>query len=199
MARKTLMKIIRKNLFYLILLITIFVSIASSLNAEISTNSSKGKEDIQGNKPQLPKNISATNPETLRLLEIIERKNKDLERREAELLTKEENLKTLELKIRQDLQTIEKAMVRSEELAGARKGMIEENITSLARVYSSMKPAQAAAILDRVDESIAIQILSRMRSRNSAKILGKMNTSVARNISERIAGKFNDNEITTKN
>jgi len=188
-----------KNLFILIVLITFFASIFSSGNAQISENHSQAKPLSKDKKLHLPKSISSTNPETLRLLEIIERKNKDLERREAELLAKEENLKTLELKIREDLQTIEEAMERSEELAGAKKGMIEKNITSLAKVYSSMKPAQAAAILDTVDESIAIQIISRMKSRNSAKILGKMNTSVAKVISERIAGKFNEKELTTKN
>ena len=187
------MNILRKNLFFPVVLITFFVLVSSSGNAQNSGNK------LIENKPQLPKNISKTNQETLRLLEIIERKNKDLQRREAELLAKEENLKTLELKIREDLHIIEEAMVRSEELAGAKKGMIEENITALSKVYSSMKPAKAAAILDTVDESIALQIISRMKSRASGKILGKMNKSVAKNISERLAGRFTEKEITTKN
>ena len=193
------MNILRNNLSILIVFTVFYISTPSSANAQTSNNHPKADSYEKGGNPQLPKHISTTNPETLRLLEIIERKNRDLEKREAELLAKEENLKTLELKIREDLRIIEEAMVRSEELAGSRKGMIEENIASLSKVYSSMKPAQAAAILDRVDESIAIQILSRMRSRNSAKILGKMNKSVAKNISERIAGKFADKEITAKN
>ncbi|MGV7222380.1 MAG: MotE family protein [Nitrospinales bacterium] len=193
------MNILQKNFYIIFILMAFIVLLTSSGYSHTSEHNSEVNTFAKGKKPQLPHNISTTNPETLRLLEIIERKNKDLERRETELLAKEENLKTLELKIREDLQMIEKAMIRSEELAGAKKGMIEENISSLAKVYSSMKPAQAAAILDTVDESIALHILSRMKSRNSGRILGKMNRAVAKNISERLAGKFAEEEKTIRN
>lgn len=140
--------------------------------------------------PSLPQQASATNPETLRLIEMIERKNRELQTREAELQAREENLKTLEKKVREDLQKIEAALVRSEELVGAREGMIETNINSLVKVYSSMKSADAASILETMDRSIAIQIISRMKSKVAGKILGKMNRPVAKSISERIAGKY---------
>lgn len=193
------MNILQKN-FYILIVLTIFFALFSSSGySQILENNSEANTFAKNKKPHLPKISSTTNSETLRLLEIIERKNKDLERREAELLAKEENLKTLKLKIHEDLQMIEKAMARSEELAGAKKGMIEENITSLAKVYSSMKPAQAAAILDTVDESIALHIISRMKSRDSGRILGKMNRAVAKNISERLAGKFAEENKITKN
>lgn len=193
------MNVKQKKFHMLMALMALITLFSSSGYSQVLENNSEANAVAKDKIPQLQKNISTTSPETLRLLEIIERKNKDLERREAELLAKEENLKTLELKIREDLLTIENAMVRSEELAGARKGMIEENITSLAKVYASMKPTQAAAILDTVDETIALQIISRMKSRNSAKILGKMNRAVAKNISERIAGKFAEENKTIKN
>ncbi len=52
-----------------------------------------------------------------------------------------------------------------------------------------MKPAQAAALLEEMDQGIAIIIISRMRSREAGKILGAMNTRIAKGISEKIAGK----------
>lgn len=195
MAKTILMTRLRKNIicFFIIALLTALISSPGFAQA------ADEQPGAQKEKPQLPKNISTVNPETLRLIEIIEKKNKDLQRREAELLAREENLKTLEKKIREDLRKIEAAMVRSEELAGAKKGMIEKNINALTKVYSSMKPAQAAAVLEKVDEAIALQIIARMKSKVAGKILGKMNKSAAISISERLAGKFAKEEAAASN
>ena len=63
---------------------------------------------------------------------------------------------------------------------------------ALVKAYSNMKPVQAAALLERMDESTAIIIISRMKSRVAGKVLGAMNTRIAKNISEKIAGKKTD-------
>ena len=139
--------------------------------------------------PQLPTQPASVSPETLRLLEMIERKNRELKKREEELLFKEKNLEALESKILADLQKIEEALARSEEMVGIKKDLIEKNVKSLVQAYSNMKPVQAAALLERMDQDIAIIIISRMKSRDAGKVLGAMNTRIAKGISEKIAGK----------
>ncbi len=139
--------------------------------------------------PQLPTQPASVSPETLRLLEMIERKNRGLKKREEELLLKEKNLQALEQKILADLQKIEEALARSEAMVGIKKDLIEKNVKSLVKAYSHMKPVQAASLLERMDEDIAIIIISRMKSRVAGKVLGAMNTRIARGISEKIAGK----------
>ena len=139
--------------------------------------------------PQLPTQPASVSPETLRLLEMIERKNRELKKREEELLLKEKNLEALEKKVLSDLQKIEEALARSEEMVGIKKDLIEKNVKALVKAYSNMKPVQAASLLERMDEGIAIIIISRMKSRVAGKVLGAMNTRVAKNISEKIAGK----------
>ena len=143
--------------------------------------------------PQLPTQPASVSPETLRLLEMIERKNRELKKREEELFLKEKNLEALEKKILSDLQKIEEALTRSEEMVGIRKDLIEKNVKSLVKAYSNMKPVQAAALLERMDEATAIIIISRMKSRVAGKVLGAMNTRIAKNISEKIVGKKNGN------
>lgn len=139
--------------------------------------------------PQLPTQPASVSPETLRLLEMIERKNRELKKREEELLLKEKNLQALEQKILADLQKIEEVLVRSEAMVGIKKDLIEKNVKSLVKAYSHMKPVQAATLLERMDEDIAIIIISRMKSRVAGKVLGAMNTRIAKGISEKIAGK----------
>jgi len=136
--------------------------------------------------PQLPTQPASVSPETLRLLERIERKNQELKKREEELLLKEKNLEVLEKKVLSDLKKIEEALARSEEMVGIKKDLIEKNVKALVKAYSNMKPVQAAALLEDMDEGIAIIIISRMRSRIAGKVLGAMNTKIAKNISEKI-------------
>ena len=142
--------------------------------------------------PQLPTQPASVSPETLRLLEMIERKNQELKKREKELLLKEKNLQLLEKKVLSDLQKIEEALARSEEMVGIKKDLIEKNVKGLVKAYSNMKPVQAAALLEDMDQGIAIIIISRMKSRVAGKVLGAMNTKVAKGISEKIAGKKTD-------
>lgn len=139
--------------------------------------------------PQLPTRPASVSPEMLRLLEMIERKNRELKKREDELLLKEKNLEALKAKVMGDLKKIEEALARSEAMVGIKKDLIEKNVKALVRAYSSMKPAQAAALLEEMDQDTAIIIVSRMRSREAGKILGAMNTRIAKGISEKIAGK----------
>ena len=150
-------------------------------------------QNSQTEPPQLPTQPASVSPETLRLLEMIERKNRELKKREEELFLKEKNLEALETKILSDLQKIEEALTRSEEMVGIRKDLVEKNVKALVKAYSNMKPVQAAALLERMDEATAIIIISRMNSRVAGKVLGAMNTRIAKNISEKIAGKKNGN------
>ncbi len=140
-------------------------------------------------KPKLPQNPSALNPETLRMLEMIAKKNEDLKRREEELQLRESNLKILEEKVLADLKKIEEVLARSEEQVGIKRDLIEKNVKSLVKVYSAMKPNEAATLLEAMDQGVAIQIISKMKSKIAGKVLAKMKTRSAKNISEKIAGK----------
>lgn len=138
---------------------------------------------------KLPGKPSALNPATLRLMEMIEKKNWELKKRETGLLLREKNLELLEQKVRADLKKIEDALIRSEEQVGIKRDLIEKNIIALVKIYSAMKPQEASTLLENLDQAIAIQIISRMKSKVAGKIMGKMDTRVAKNISESIAGK----------
>ena len=52
-----------------------------------------------------------------------------------------------------------------------------------------MKAAEAAKLLENLDEGVAVQIVSKMKSKTAGSVLGKMKTDVAKRISEKIAGK----------
>jgi len=140
-------------------------------------------------KVALPDPVPGISPETFRMIEMIEKKNRDLKKREAEIILKEQRLKTLERNIQKDLKKIEDAIARSEEQIGIQKNLIKENVAGLIKAYSAMKPQEAAKLLEVINENLAIQIISGMKSKVAGKVLSKLNVRVAKNISEKLAGK----------
>ena len=151
------------------------------------------EQEKKGTPPQekvaLPDPVPGISPETFRMIEMIEKKNRDLKRREAEITIKEQRLRTLEQNILKDLKKIEDAIARSEQQIGIQKNLIKENVAGLVKAYSSMKPQDAAKLLEVINEDLAIQILSGMKSKVAGEVLSKLNVKVAKNISEKLAGR----------
>lgn len=137
----------------------------------------------------LPQRVSGVGPETFRMIEMLERKNRELKEREKELQLKENRLKTLEEAIRKDIEKINGALARSQEQIGIKKDLIEKNVLALVKVYSSMKPEEAAKLLEALDEDLALQIISKMKSKVAGKVLSRLDVKIAKNISEKMAGK----------
>jgi flagellar motility protein MotE (MotC chaperone) len=160
---------------------------AADSQTELSPDESKG-EEATPEKVSLPGPVPGVNPETFRMIEMIEKKNRDLKRREAEIAIKEQRLQTLEQKIGQDLKKIEDAITRSQEQIGIQKNLIKKNVEGLIKAYSAMKPQEAATLLEALNEDLAIQILSGMKSKVAGKVFSKLDVKVAKNISEKLAG-----------
>jgi len=146
-------------------------------------------EEQEKEKFQLPDQAPAVNPETFRMIETIENKNRELKKREEELRLKEVRLEALEAKVRKDLEKIEKSISESKEQMGAQDEKTKENVDALIKVYSSMKPEEAANLIEAIDEDLALKIVSGMKSKIAGQVLSKVDVKVAKQISEKLAGK----------
>ena len=140
-------------------------------------------------KIKLPKQNATINPETFRMMEMIEKKNKELKIREDALASKETQLKTLEENIKKDLAKIELALKESKEQFGMKENLIKKNVDELIKVYSTMKADQAATLIAAIDEDLALRIISGMKSKVAGEVLSKLDVKVAKAISEKLAGK----------
>ena len=65
----------------------------------------------------------------------------------------------------------------------------KENIEALIKVYSSMKPGEAASLIEAIDDDLALKIVSGMKSKIAGKVLSQLDVKVAKRISETLAGK----------
>ena len=140
-------------------------------------------------KIKLPGQAPAVSPETFRMIETIENKNRELKKREEELRLREVRLNALEAKIRKDLNKIERGIAESKEQLGFQDEKTKENIEALIKVYSSMKPEEAANLVEVIDEGLALKIISGMKSKIAGQVLSNLDVKVAKRISEKLAGK----------
>jgi flagellar motility protein MotE (MotC chaperone) len=140
--------------------------------------------------PQKAPNVSPrpqnVNFETLRLIERIETKTKELKKREEAVKLKEQQLKDLEKKVKKDLKQIENAINQGQVLLGISEDLNQENLINLVKIYSSMPPANAALLIGALDGRIAIPIISKMKSKIAAKILSQMDPKAVKVISEKL-------------
>ena len=140
-------------------------------------------------KVELPTKMPTVNPETFRMFETIEKKNRELKRREEELRIKELRIKAIEAKVSKDLEKIEKGISESKQQLGIQDEKTKENVQSLIKVYSSMKPEEAAGLIEAIDDDLALKIVAGMKSKIAGKVLSKLDVKVAKRISETLAGK----------
>ena len=140
-------------------------------------------------KVALPTKMPTVNPETFRMFETIEKKNRELKRREEELRIKELRIKAIEAKVSKDLEKIEKGISESKQQIGIQDEKTKENVEALVKVYSSMKPEEAANLIEAIDDDLALRIVAGMKSKIAGKVLSKLDVKVAKRISETLAGK----------
>ncbi|MDA8560985.1 hypothetical protein N9L33_04190 [Nitrospinae bacterium] len=146
-------------------------------------------EEQEKEKIQLPGQVPEVSPQTFSMIETIENKNRELKKREEELSIKEVRLEALEAKVRKDLEKIEKSISESKEQMGLQDKKTKENVAALIKVYSSMKPEEAANLVEAIDEDLALKIVSGMKSKIAGQVLSKLDVQVAKRISEKLAGK----------
>jgi len=141
-------------------------------------------------KVALPTEMPATKSETFRMFETIKKKNQELKRREEELKIKELKLKEIEAKVSKNLEKIEKRISKSKQQLGIQEEKTKENVQALVKVYSSMKPGEAAKLIEAIDEDLALKIVSGMKSKIAGQVLSQLDVKVAKRISETLAGKI---------
>ncbi|MBW1715342.1 MAG: hypothetical protein JRJ77_05855 [Deltaproteobacteria bacterium] len=111
----------------------------------------------------------------------------ELREQEEELAKKREELLALQEEINNK---IAKLTQLRNEIKGmmARKETVEQDkIRHLIKAYSAMKPQKAASLVEKLDMTFAIELLSRMKGEVVGNILSFVNVEKAARISEALA------------
>jgi flagellar motility protein MotE (MotC chaperone) len=122
---------------------------------------------------------------------------KQLDIRRAELERRRERLdaKELELDNRDEEYAVKITELRelTQQLESARQKNLRkkvEQIEQLAKVYTSMNPPEAAALIQQLDPQIAIALLERMPDKRMAQILSLMTADKALMFTKMLTGRY---------
>ena len=63
----------------------------------------------------------------------------------------------------------------------------EQKMVRLVKIYETMKPKAAAEIFNRLDISVLLHVVERMKEAKSAVVLGKMDPAVAKRVTTELA------------
>lgn len=106
---------------------------------------------------------------------IQEARRQQLAEREAALAAKEEELKKLGDKIDSQLKALEETKKKYEDLLKAeeerQKQLQGERVTKMVKLFKTLKAAESAKLLDKMEESEARLILDRLDTKTVAKLV----------------------------
>lgn len=120
------------------------------------------------------------------LLELRERRQ-ELEARGQTLAAREAVLAAAERKIAARVDELKALQSRLEALDNARKERDEASWRGLVKVYETMKPRDAAAIMNDLEMSVLLAVLDRMKEAKAAPILALMQPDKARQVTTELA------------
>lgn len=107
-----------------------------------------------------------------------------LRRKEEELSRKEQALKELERELDLRLKRMNEMEANLKLMLDKADTLKDEKLRHLVDVYANMKAKQAAEALEKLQEDIAVRILSGMRGRQAGEIMSNMNSDRAATLSE---------------
>lgn len=134
---------------------------------------------------------STTTPKTAssmtEMVTHLEQREAELKKREEQIRQKEEYLSKLEQETEKKLKEL---IVIQKEIQAYRAEKEETQngkIRSLAKIYGTMKPKEAAKLLENLDDQLVVSVISTMTADEAGNILGNMDIKKAAKISESLS------------
>ncbi|MDC4205729.1 MAG: hypothetical protein MPW13_15340 [Candidatus Manganitrophus sp.] len=108
-------------------------------------------------------------------------------KRSQELDQKEERLRLMEQEVGQMLKKYSEIREALEEKEKKRKLTEDEQLGRLAKMYAVMPPEEAAARIEKMDESLALNLLEKIKEKSAAQILTNLSPVKAAKLTEKLA------------
>jgi flagellar motility protein MotE (MotC chaperone) len=121
------------------------------------------------------------------MMTVLEKQRAELVQKEEIIKTETERLRTLKKEVEEDilkysalLKKIEASLKQAEEIGNKR-------LKHIAKAYEAMAPEDAASRLSGLDNDTAVQILLKMNSKKAGLVIGMMNPAKATRLTKSIA------------
>jgi len=121
------------------------------------------------------------------VLESLGKRRQDLNKQQGELDLREKLLKATEERIQKRVEELKDLEKRIEGAVQRKEEREEAEIMGLVTMYESMKPKDAARIFDRLELTVLMKVVRKMKPRKMADILGKMSSESAERLTVALA------------
>ncbi|MFO1187054.1 MAG: hypothetical protein U1E87_06130 [Alphaproteobacteria bacterium] len=138
-------------------------------------------------RPQIPGEDAFVSPAEIQVLESLTRRREELDKRAAALDMREKLMQTTEQRLDQKLAEIRKVEDAIKASIRTLSDQEAAQIASLVKVYETMKPKDAAAILQGLDRKILIDVAQRMKEAKMSAVLAAMDPDKAREVTVLLA------------
>lgn len=129
-------------------------------------------------------------PAELRVLQNLQARRGQLDQREQALQTSLALLTAAEAKVDAKIKTFNDLKAQVQALMGAADKKQKDEVDRLVKVYSDMKPAQAAAVMVQLDDKVRVPVAAAMKEQKLAAILSAMPPAEAKKLTEKLANRF---------
>jgi len=120
------------------------------------------------------------------LFEVLEKRRTELDERERRLEKESEQLLLLRASLEEKIAELKSLQTQVDEMLKRAETQKSRELKNLVGVYESMKPQEAAEILQQMDEPMALQIVAGMSTESVSKILATMDKVKAAEFSKRL-------------
>lgn len=137
-------------------------------------------------------------PAELRVIQSLGKRRDELEARERQLDTQAKLVDVAQSKLDARIKQLEDLKGQLQGLLGSVDSKQDQEVLRMVKVYESMKPQQAAAIIATLDDKVRIPVASKMKEKSLAAILAKMPPAEAKKLTERLAARFDEAKSLTR-
>ncbi len=121
------------------------------------------------------------------IVERLGERREALDQREQELEMRQALVEAAEKRIDERASTLKALEDKINSLLAEKKTADQQQFVSIVAMYETMKPREAAAIFDKLDMSVLLQVARAMNPRKMAPILARMDPVVAKTLTAGLA------------
>ena len=124
-------------------------------------------------------------PEEMAVMRELRDRSLLLDKREASLEAREEQMATVERELARELKRVEEMRAELMEVLNRAEDVHAENTASLSSMVDGMKAKDAAGMLSGMDEDVALEVLRSVKPKQAGKILAAMDPATSRRLGDR--------------
>jgi len=137
-------------------------------------------------------------PAELRIIQSLSKRRDALDARDADFATTLPLMVAAEQKLDAKLQALEALKGEIAVLVGQVDEKEKAETDRLVAVYSAMRPKEAAAVFNTLDDSVRLPVAAAMRPRTLAAIMAQMPPVGARELTEKLAKRFQAQQFAAR-